>query len=275
MRRYAQISLMLVTLVACLPPGGDLWAKNGRGGSKGGGGNSHKAGSSFHGHGGSGKSVAGLTHRGSAKPSSAAKHGETKHTRNEGDQPWTKHYAREERKLEHRKQVAEHLREVSDRNGNEHLKQVADDMDQRAQAHYDKQMEKINRKYGLDGPADGVDAPENIADNPVGGADDSLDDSGEFFDGTSDRLEEAGRKLTGTENAAARQLRNEVRKLGKRMESVEKMRAMAEETGDESMLQAADRLEQQALDHFHQRMEKITEFRQRHGLPDVFPHVAP
>jgi hypothetical protein len=41
------------------------------------------------------------------------------------------------------------------------------------------------------------------------------------------------------------------------------------------MLEAADRLEQQSLDHFHQRMEKITEFRQRHDLPDVEQHLAP
>jgi len=58
------------------------------------------------------------------------------------------------------------------------------------------------------------------------------------------------------------------------MEAVERLRALGEETGNESMLQAADRLEQRALDHFHKRMEKIAEFRQRHGLPDVSPHLA-
>ncbi len=281
MRRFAQVSLVLVALVACLPPGGDLWAKHGRGGSKGGGGKSHNSGSSFHGHGGSSKSGSGSTHRGTGKHSfapkhnttKAAKHDATKHGLKDSKEPWTKHQTREQRKLEHRQKVADHLREVSDRNGNEHLKQVADNMDERAQAHYDKQMEKINRKYGLDDPD--ADAPEDITDDPLDGADESLDDSDEFFNETDEHVDELTRKLTGTENAAARQLRNEMRKLDKRMEAVERLRALGEESGNESMLQEAERLEQQALDHFHQRMEKITEFRQRHGLPDVGHHVAP
>jgi hypothetical protein len=283
MRRFSQISLMLVGLVACLPPGGDLWAKGGRGGSKGGAGKSHQGASSFHSHGGSTKSGAGSTHRGTGKHSfatkhdstKAAKHDATKHALNDGEEPWTKHQAREQRKLEHRQKVADHLREVSDRNGNEHLKQVADDMDERAQAHYDKQIEKINRKYGLDDAEDDADAPGDVADEPQEGADESLDDSDEFFNETDDHVDELTRKLKGTENAAARHLRNEMRKLDKRMEAVERLRALGEETGNESMLQEADRLEQQALDHFHQRMEKITEFRQRHGLPDLEQHVAP
>jgi hypothetical protein len=283
MRRSGQITLLLVALVACLPPGDDLWAKGGRGGSKGGGGKAHKGATSFHGHGGSSKSGAASTHGGTGKHSfatkhkatNAAKHNSTKHALKDSEQPWLKHQAREQRKLEHRQQVADHLREVSDRNGNEHLKQVADDMDARAQAHYDKQIEKINRKYGLHDPADDVEAPEHVSDKPLDGVDESLDDSDEFLNETNDSVDEVTRKLTGTENAAARLLRNEMRKLAKRMESVEKMRALAEESGDDSLLQVADRIEQQALDHFHQRMEKITEFRQRHGLPDLKQHVAP
>ena len=283
MRRFAQVSLVVVGLVACLPPGDDLWAKGGRGGSKGGGANSHKGAASFHSHGGSSKSDAGSTHRGAGKHSlatkhdatNAAKHDTTKHAVKDNDQPWLKHQAREQRKLEHRQQVADHLREVSDRNGNEHLKQVADDMDARAQSHYDKQIEKINRKYGLDDEVEGSDESEHDADHSHGDADESHDDSHEFHDETNENVDEVTRKLTGTENAAARQLRNEMRKLSKRMESVERLRALGEETGNESMLESADRLEQQALDHFHQRMEKITEFRQRHGLPDVEQHFAP
>ncbi len=282
MRRYAQISMALVALVACLPIGDDLWAKNGRGGSKGGG-KSHQGASSFHSHGGSSKSGSGSTHRAIGKnsfakkhdPTNAAKHDATKHVLKNNDEPWTKHQAREQRKLEHRQQVADHLREVSDRNGNEHLKQVADDMDERAQAHYDKQIEKINQKYGLDDATADPDAPEDVADNPLDGADESLDDSDEFFNETNDNVDELTRKLTGTENAAARQLRNEMRNMTRRMEAVERMRAIAEETGDDSMLQAADRLEKQALDHFHQRMTKLGEFRQRHGLPDIQHHLAP
>lgn len=267
MRRFAQISLMLVTLVACLPPGGDLWAKHGRSGSKGGGSKSYNGGSSFHG-GGSSRSSAGPTHRGRTKPAFTTKHDATKHKLKDGDQPWTKHQAREQRKLEHRQRVADHLREVSDRNGNEHLKQVADDMDERAQAHYDKQLRKFNHKYGPDGTVPDADEPEHVDDE-------TFDDSREFFKGTNEDVDELARKLTGRENAAARQLRNETRQLTRRMEAVERLRTLGEETGNERMLQEADRLEQQALDHFQNRMEKITEFRQRHGLSEIQHHHAP
>jgi hypothetical protein len=281
MRRYAQISTALVALVACLPPGDDLWAKNG-GGSKGGG-KGHNSGSNFHAHSGSSKSSSGSTHRATGKnafakkhdPTNVAKQDATKHVLKNSEEPWTKHQTREQRKLEHRQQVADRLREVSASNGNEHLKQVADDMDERAQAHYDKQIEKINQKYGLEDAATDPDAPEDVADNPLDSADESLDDSDEFFNETNDNVDELTRKLTGTENAAARKLRNEMRNMTRRMEAVERMRALGEDTGNESMLQAADRLEQQALDHFHQRMAKIGEFRQRHGLPDVQHHLAP
>jgi hypothetical protein len=273
MRRFTHISLMLAALVA-LMSGDESLAKHGHGGSKGGGGKSHQGGSSFHGHGGSSKLDAGSTHRGKAKSSFATKQDAKKHAVNDSNQRWSKHYAREQRKLDHRHRVANHLREVSERNGNEHLKQVADDMDRRAQAHYDKQMEKINQKHGVDDAEGDADAPEHDADHPLGGAHETHDDSGDFFNSTNKKLDELDRKLTGPENAAARQLRNETRKLTRRMEAVERLRTLGEETGNESMLQEADRLEQQALDHFHQRMEKIGEFRQRHGLPDIQHHHA-
>jgi hypothetical protein len=267
MRRLTHISLMLAAFILGLMHADESWAKNGRGGSKGGGGKSFKAGSSFHGHGGSSKSGAASSHRGKTKPSFATKHGAKKRVQSDDAQPWAKHQAREQRKLEHRQQVADHLREISDRNGNEHLKQVADDMDARAQTHYDKQMAKIEQKYGLEDTA--ADSPEDVTNDPAAGDSGTVDDSHEVPDGNDGSLDEAARKLTGRENALMRQLRNEERKLDKRMEEVERMRALAERTGDEGMLEAADRLEEWAMDHFQQRMTKIAEFRQRHGLPEA------
>ena len=273
MRRFTRNRLMLAALVACLMSGDELWAKNGRGGSKGGGGKGFKGSADFRGHGGN-KSSAGPTNRGKRKPSFHEEHGATNGKLNHGDQPWTKHQAREQRKLDHRKQVADHLRDISERNGNEHLQQVADDMDERAQAHYDKQMEKIRQKYGLEDPASDADPPESVAEDTLGGADDTHDDSGEFHNGEDNSLDQAARKLTGRENALFRQLRNEERKLAMRMEEVKRMRAMAEQTGDESTVQAADRLEQWAMDHYDERISQIGEFRERHGLPDVVQHSA-
>ena len=82
-------------------------------------------------------------------------------------------------------------------------------------------------------------------------------------------------KLTGRENALSRQLRNEERKLAKRMETVEQMRQLAGQTGDEGMLQAADRLEDWAGNRFDQRMAQITDFQQRHDLPDISQYLSP
>lgn len=266
MRRFTQISLILAALVLCCTPAADLWAKNGRGG---GGGKGVKGNASFRGKGGSSNFAAGPAHHGKKKPAFTKEGGITNHKLNGSDQSWNKHFAREQRKLDHRKQVANHLREISDRNGNEHLKQVADDMEQRAQAHYDKQIERIKQKYDLDDTITDTGAVENSADNPLGDESNTLDDSSEVINGTNNSTDEVARKLTGRENALLRQLRNEERKLAKRMEEVERMREMAEQAGDEEMLQSADRLEQWAMDHFDQRMSQITEFQERHDLPDV------
>ena len=138
-----------------------------------------------------------------------------------------------------------------------------------------KQMEKINQRYGLDDPAaDAGDALGDVAENPLGG-DGALEDSGEVLDGANDALDEVARKLTGRENALSRQLLNEERKLAKRMEAVERMRQLAEQTGDDGMLEAADRLEEWAGNHFDQRMAQITDFQQRHDLPDISQYLSP
>ncbi len=277
MHRFTRICLTLAFLIACLMSGAELWAQGGRGGFKGGGGGGFKGSDSFRGKGGGSKSGSGTIDRGLRKPTfnRSVKRDATTRYSSGSDQPWSKHHAREQGKLDHRKQVADHLREISDRNGNEHLKQVADDMDQRAQTHYDKQMEKINQRYGLDGPAaDAGNALGDVAENPLGG-DGALDDSGEVLDGTNDPLDEVARKLTGRENALFRQMRNEQRKLAKRMEAVERMRQLAEQTGDDGMLQAADRLEEWAANHFDQRMAQITDFQQRHDLPDISQYLSP
>ncbi len=277
MHRFTRICLTLAFLTAFLMSGAELWAKGGRGGFKGGGGGGFKGSGSFRGNGGSSKSGSSTIDRGLRKPTfnRSVKRDATTGYSNGSDQPWSKHHAREQGKLDHRQQVAAHLREISDRNGNEHLKQVADDMDLRAQTHYDKQMEKINQQYGLDGTAaDAGNALDGVADNPLGG-DGPLDDSGEVLDGANDALDEVASKLTGRENALYRQMRNEERKLAKRMETVERMQQLAEQTGDDGMLQAADRLEEWAANHFDQRMAQITDFQQRHDLPDVNQYLLP
>ncbi len=87
-------------------------------------------------------------------------------------------------------------------------------------------------------------------------------------------LVDPGRKLTGRENALYRQLRNEQRKLAKRWETAHRLREAYAHTGDEELMQAADYLEQRALDHFAKRMAAIDSFQQRHGLTDLFEELT-
>jgi hypothetical protein len=72
--------------------------------------------------------------------------------------------------------------------------------------------------------------------------------------------------LTGRENALQRQLLNEERKLQHRTELAERLRELAEEQGDVELLKAADRLEEQGLSRFTERMTAIRSFQERHGL---------
>jgi hypothetical protein len=142
------------------------------------------------------------------------------------------------------------------------------------QAHFAAQNEPVPGKHHAQDERKLNHGKQNVAENPPGGADESPDDSGDFFNSTKKKSKESDGELTGPEKAAAWPLRSEVWKLKMRMELAKRMRALGEKTGNENLLQAADRLQQHALDHFHERMEKLAEFRRRHGLPDVSHHLA-
>lgn len=77
-----------------------------------------------------------------------------------------------------------------------------------------------------------------------------------------------GQKLTGRENALYRQLRNEQRKLAKRMEMADRLWDAFEQTGDDRLADAARAFEDRALAQYEKRMSAISDFQQRHGLPD-------
>jgi hypothetical protein len=72
---------------------------------------------------------------------------------------------------------------------------------------------------------------------------------------------------------AERETQKEIRKLKMRMEAIKRLRAKAAATGNECLLKVADRLEQRAMDRFHQRMNQIAEYRRQHGLPDIKHHL--
>jgi hypothetical protein len=204
-----------------------------------------------------------------------------------GAHPGDKQRLNEQRKLEHRQNIADHLRSISDKNGNENLKTVADRLDQKAQEHYDKRIAKLDSRDGvlndpdgaLAGAEDVLDGAEDIlptdaAGTVVDGVEDALAGAGEVLDAPAEnQLADAAQKLTGRENALYRQLRNEERKLNQRMAAVERLNQLYEQTGDSQYLDAAERLETMALDHYEARLAKITEFQQRFNLP--WPESAP
>ena len=289
MRRFIHIAMVTLALTLWIIADcgtASAFGKGGGGrgrgsGGRGGGGNRTVA-ASGHAHGGKPtarhvqKSAAqGDAHAGGFRNSQLPKredHKQTRHTDRiasdrgalDGDHPWSTQRANEERKLNHRLGVADKLERLADSNGNENLRNTAERMRQKAHEHYDKRIAKIDSKQPGNGeadalpyklPADGQPLSELASQTPA----DALVNA-------SRATPIAGQKLTGPQNALSRQLLNEERKLAHQTELAERLRALAEEQGDAALLQTADRLEQQALDRFENRMDAIGNFQERHGL---------
>ncbi len=300
MSRSTRFILISATIIFCLVVGsGEAIAKGGRGGKRSFSGGGSKGAGSFK---SSGRSVRGGT--GSFSPSNSgraipgARQGGPNFKREMSAAPslgksggirqgtdlgmigngnvistnsLDHHRSRELNKLNHRRQISDQLRSISGRNGNENLNRVADEMDRRAQDHFDRQMAKFDPSYIRDDSI--VDQTGQLTDVPnINRIEDptTLDPSIR----PSDPLFGATQKLTGTENALSRQVRNEERKLFKRLESVDRMRELAAQSGDSELLQTADRLEEWAMNDFDSRMIKVTDFQQRHGLPDVSNYLS-
>ena len=168
--------------------------------------------------------------------------------------PHAKQLLVEERKLAHRKEIAEHLRQTGERNGNEQLSEVADRMEERAQEHYEKRLSKIHDEqlpddaFNDDGPLDGLDdvTDENAAHDAL---EDLPGDAADVLD-----------RLHGRENALTRQLLNEERKLEHQLQQAERLRQLADANGNGNLLDTADRMADRALTHYEQRVAKITQF---------------
>jgi hypothetical protein len=269
--------LVLVTfLAATCAASGDLWAQRGRGG--GGGGGWHDGGFKGGGFQAGGKTGGGgqnnVNRQGEKFDRGFHAQGNggsfsgggpiDQATQFRGGQPQEMQLRNEQRKLEHRRQIADHLREISERNGNQQLQDVADRFEAQAQEHYDKRLEKLN---GLNETLG--DEASGVAGDAPGGDDgfgDAASTSNQFADAA--RNADAARKLTGRENALQRQLRNEERILNQRMEAAERLRQLAAQSGDLQLLEAAERLESTALSHYEQRLTKISEFQQRFNPSD-------
>jgi hypothetical protein len=144
----------------------------------------------------------------------------------------------EERKLLHSQQTAQKLRDISAKNGNENLLDVADRMDQKALDHYAKRQEKIDEfaKRGDDSPLDNNSLLDPL-DQPL----------------TEDQIS----KLTDPVLQQQHRLLNEERTLQHQLDIAQKLRDLAAKNGNPNLLNTADRMEQMAADRYAKQIGKI------------------
>jgi hypothetical protein len=160
----------------------------------------------------------------------------------------------EERKLKHRLEIADRLDQLALKNGNEHLKEAAERMRQKAHAHADNHLAKLDRQFLLEEaeePSVARSADRKLFVNSL--SNDSVDDE---FESTIDNHD----------NAVRQQLRTEERWLNERLELAERLREMAQHKGTPGLSKAADYLEQGGLNRFEQRAEEIRSFEERNRL---------
>jgi hypothetical protein len=142
------------------------------------------------------------------------------------------------RKLEHRQNTAQKLREISERNGNENLLDTADRMDQKALDHFEKRQAKIDEfaQRGENTPLDNNDLLDPL-DKPL--------------------TEEQISKLTDPNLQQQHRLLNEERKLEHQLDIAQKLRDLSAKNGNPNLINTAERMEQMAADRYAKQIEKI------------------
>jgi hypothetical protein len=144
--------------------------------------------------------------------------------------------ANEERKLTQRQATAQKLREISKRNGNENLNDVADRMDQKALDHYEKRQAKIDQLEQRGTPfdqselSDPLDQP--LTEQQIANLDDPI-------------LQQNHRFL------------NEQRKFEHQMQVAQRLRQIAARNGNPNLVNTAARMEQMAANRFASQFAKI------------------
>ena len=159
----------------------------------------------------------------------------------------------EERKLSHRQQTAQKLREIAERNGNDNLLQTADRMDQKAIEHYEKRLAKI------DGTSTGGE-PVNVNDlgQDVVGAGEALQEVSLPDPPLDESVLDAATPLSeGLSDNLARRLVQEDRKLQHQLDVAQHLRDVAARNGNDNLLRAAERMETTAADRYQRQLEKL------------------
>ncbi|KAA5540923.1 hypothetical protein FYK55_18585 [Roseiconus nitratireducens] len=158
--------------------------------------------------------------------------------------------ANEDRKLNHRLQVADHLRQNAERNGNANLLSTADRMEQRAYDHYDQRLSQM----GIDNPL--TDDPLQQPVTPPAENAFQTFQAPESFREPS--LDERPSSLGTMDDSFSRHLANEDRKLNHQLDVAQQLRDIADRNGNPNLLQTADRMEQMALNRYERAMEHWT-----------------
>lgn len=143
----------------------------------------------------------------------------------------------EERKLQHRQQTAQKLRDISARNGNGNLLETADRMDRNALEHYAERQQKIDQfaQRGGNAPLDNILA--DPLDRPL--------------------TEEQISKLTDPALQRQHRLLNEERKLQQQLDIAQKLRDLSANNGNPNLIDTAERMELMAADRYAKQIEKI------------------
>lgn len=155
----------------------------------------------------------------------------------------------EERKLTHRQQTAQKLREIGERNGNDNLLRTADKMDQQALDHYDKRMNKIDGITSQEGTSEVANLTESsLGEQPFSGE-------------TASQLQDVARLDSqlpdGFSPSSAGRLAQEEWKLQHQLDVAQRLRDNAARNGNENLLRAAERMETMAAQRYQTQLEKL------------------
>jgi len=252
------LRVALTVLLACgigLAIESNAWAQKGRGGGgkafRGGG----FDGNGFQKRGGNGRAVAidsvgrpidsDFQHKG---PHSIHSHGGSGFL---GDSTERRRQV-EQQKLEHRRQVAEHLRRVGEMNGNSQLAEVADRLDLNANEHYQRQLAQIDSQQF--GDLDAV-----VRKNPA------QSDRPVSLEPNAHSVLEQSTVTSGRKSAQQQRLLVEERNLNQRMSVADKLRTMSKQQRNPQLDEASRHLEEMALEHYTDQLSKLTDFRAGDG----------
>jgi hypothetical protein len=209
----------------------------------------------------------------------------------------TRQRAVEQRNLDHRRATADHLRSVGERNGNAQLDETADRMEERADEHYHRRIDRLDQRSGeADGSSEPTDSPA-ATDVPPPEATVAL--PGAERPSVRERLRRffsLGRRRQQPATAAAppqpnppsqsvfeRRRSIEQAKLDHRTHVAEHLRQVSQRNGNERLSQTADRMETRAQEQYGRRIQRIDELEQRIGerregvddAPEMTPPEAP